>query len=304
MNNFLQFELWKDCNNKCSFCFNDNRVTSRESKKERLFFILNELTNPKYTSITKVGFIGGEFFDGQMDDELFGLFQQVIAKSYLLPNVKQVLVTTSLLFEDLTKVITISNMFNRRNTLLFCTSWDTFGRFHTQESINLWEKNIDILHREVPTQQIHVEIIPTQRHILDVLNNKFNIQDFSNKFKVSVDYCTPCSGFIYKDKYDFEKHVPGFFPKRGDFLKFLYKVYSDGQATADMFTNYNNMSTLLWMSINGEYKLIEGYRGPIDGVTVNKDYPLPPMHTDKSDYIDSDARMRKDVLDVWETIYG
>ena len=304
MNNFLQFELWKDCNNKCTFCFNNNAATSADVKYTRISFIRDELKNPKYKSITKVGFVGGEFFDKQMDSALFYEFMLTIAHAYMLPSVKQVLVTSSLLFEDLSQLITMCKLFNTDGKLLICTSWDTEGRFHTPRHNLLWNKNISKLHKILPYQEIHVEIIPTQAHILSVLADKFNINTFKSTFKVNVDYCTPCSGLVYKDKYDFDAHIPNFFPKRADFLRFLHKVYTEGQATPDMFTNYNNMSTILWMEVNGKYQCIEGYRGPLDGKTVDHDYPLPPMHENTSDYIDSHNRMRKDVLDVWENIYG
>lgn len=302
MNNFLQFELWKDCDNKCTFCFNDNSATPKDKKVDRLQFILEELDNPRYTDIEKVGLIGGEIFGECLDNDLFSLLIQVMCKICFLPNIKKVYMSASLL-TDVSKIITLSNLFNKDNLLLICTSWDTFGRFHTKKHLEQWEDNIKTIHRECPIQQVHVEIIPTQRHIQDVLADKFNIREFMTKYQVSVDYCTPCSGFIYKDLKDFEAHVPGFFPKRSDFLKFLYKVYSEGQARPDMFTNYDNMSTLLWMELNGKYRLVEGYRGPIDGETVDPDYPLPPMHADKSEYLDSEIRMRKDVLDVWRNLY-
>lgn len=302
MNNFLQFELWKDCNNKCTFCFNNNAATARQAKLERLNFILNEIDNPRYKNIRRIGFIGGELFDGQMDAELLTLFTQILRKAYTFPHIEKICIATALLYTDLTQLLTISNLFNKDNLLLICTSWDTFGRFHTPEHLALWERNIEALHKQTPTQQIHVEIIPTQHHITAVLNGGFNITDFKHKYGVSVDYCTPCAGFVYKDMAEFEAHVPGFFPKRSDFIKFLYKVYSESQATPDMFTNYENMSTLLWMELNGKYQLVEGYRGPVDGKTIDPNYPLPTMHAETSEYIDSKVRMRKDVVDVWNCV--
>lgn len=303
MNSFLQFELWKDCNNKCLFCFNDNSCTTDTYKLNRLNFVLNELENP-YSGIDTIGFIGGEFFDGQMkSQELMDKFISVVNKALCKPEVKRVLITTSLLFLD-TRCFTyiFTNLCNL-DKVTICTSWDTKYRFNKPWSNLLWEKNIFWVKNNFPNMSIHVEIIPTQYHIDSVLNNEFNIIDFENKYGVRVDYTDVNSGFKYNNKYDFQKDVPGFFPRRKDFLKFLNKVYRDGSLTPDRFLNFNNMSTLLWMELNGVYTLIKGYRGPIDGETVDPEYPLPPMHEDKSDYIDSHVRMRKDILDLWENIY-
>lgn len=305
MNKFLQFELWKDCNNKCAFCFNNNSATSVQRKIDRIKFVLNELKNKKYEDIERIGFIGGEFFDGQLaTEELQNLFIELLNTALDRANVKQVLITTSFLFTDFTSLETTLRGLHDTSKLMICTSWDTKYRFKQEWSELLWEKNLTWVQKHFRDIKIHVEVLPTQFHIESVLAGKFNILDFENKYNVRVDYTDLNSGFNCKDKYEFQEKVPGFFPKRSDFLKFLVKVYTEGQATPDKFLNFANMSTLLWMECDGEYHLFIGYRGPVDGVTVNRAYPLPPMHENTSDYIDSHVRMRKDVLDMWETVNG
>lgn len=302
---FLQFELWKDCNNKCKFCFNNNSKTTAKSKEEKIGFILRELDNPDYYNIKNIGFIGGEFFDGQLETkELEDKFILLLNKVLENPKINQVLLTTSLLFLSTLHFDYVLSRLSNRKKILLCTSWDTKYRFHTFLSQKMWENNLAYLHERYPEIKVHVEICPTQWHIEEVLLDLFNIKNFENFHKVWVDYTDLNSGFNYKDKYEFQKHVPGFFPKRETFIRFLYKVYSERQATPDKFLNFEYMSTLLWMEVNGKYQKIEGYRGPLDGVTENKSYPLPPMHENQSDYIDSHVRMRKDVLDVWENMYG
>lgn len=302
---FLQFELWKDCNNKCAFCFNDNSSTSCISKCNRIDFVLEELNKKEYTNIERIGLIGGEFFDGQLEStELLNKFILLIKTILNRKNVKQLLITTSLLFLDYSQFKYVLDSIDDTSKVLICTSWDTKYRFNKPWSKLLWEKNLFWLKKHYPNISVHVEIIPTQWHIIDVLNNKFNIRDFEEKFGVYVDYTDLNSGFKYNNKYEFQKDVPGFFPNRKDFIKFLHKVYLEGQASPEKFLNFKNMSTLLWVEVGNEYKLFSGYRGPVDGVSVDSTYELPPMHEDKSDYIDSHIRMRKDVLDVWENIYG
>lgn len=304
MHTFLQFELWKDCNNKCKFCFNDNSTTSIKSKLDRLDFVFSKLSHLD-KNIKRIGFIGGEFFDGQLKDDLLLVkFISLLNEALNNPQIEQVLITTSLIYKDTQWLSYVLHYLVNIDKIMICTSWDTKYRFHTIEDEMTWEKNVKWIHEMFPNIKVHVEICPTQWHIEDVLNNKFNIKKFEEYHNVRVDYTDLNSGFNYKDKYDFQNHVPGFFPKRNDFLKFLQKVYAEEQATQDTFLNFENMSTLLWMDGGNGYQLFEGYRGPVDGVSVDSSYSLPPMHEDKSDYIDSHVRMRKDVIDLWENMYG
>jgi len=306
MDNFLQFELWKDCNNRCAFCFNDNSATSAARKLERLAFVKKELTNNLPDEVDTIGFIGGEFFDGQLEtEELFSTFIDVINLALNTDSIKKVLITSSLIFRNGNQHLkSVLLRLTKREKLMLCTSWDTKYRFHTEDAQKGWENTIKLLHELFPEVRLHVEICPTQWHLEDVLADKFNIAAFENKYGVRVDYTDLNSGFNYRDKYEFQQHVPGFFPKRETFLRFLNKVYGEGQARADQFLNYGNMSTLLWMEVDGKYQLFKGYRGPVQGDDVDENYPLPPMHETKSDYIDSHVRMRADVLNVWEEING
>lgn len=302
---FLQFELWKDCNNKCAFCFNDNSRTSAEFKENRIDLVMKELANPEYNTIEKIGFIGGEFFDGQLETQsLRDKFTRLVNIPLTNQKIKQVLITTSLLLKNNKDLIYFLNNINNKQKLLLCTSWDTKYRFKTPEALHTWENNVEYIHKHYPQVKIHVEIIPTQWHIESVLSDKFNILDFEKKYDVTVDYTDLNSGFNYADKYAFQKAVPGFFPKRDDFLKFLQKVYTEKQATTFKFLNFAAMSTLLWMTVDKKYTLFNGLRGPIDGITINTEYGLPPMQEKTSDYIDSHVRMRKDVLDMWEVVYA
>jgi len=305
MDTFLQFELWKDCNNKCAFCFNDNSVTSAAKKIDRIAFVRKKLEKHLPKGVDTIGFIGGEFFDGQLETEaLFASFIDLLNVALEDVSIKKVLITSSLIFRNGNQHLkSVLLRLSNRQKLMLCTSWDTKYRFHVDGSKQVWEENIRFIHDLFPEIRIHVEICPTQWHIEDVLADKFNIADFERKYNVRVDYTDLNSGFNYRDKYDFQEHVPGFFPKRSTFLKFLHKVYTEGQAKEDQFLNYGNMSTLLWMEVNGKYRLFKGYRGPVKGTDVDDKYPLPPMHESKSDYIDSHVRMRSDVLAVWRDLY-
>ena len=65
---FLQYELWKDCSFGCKYCFNQN-IKTKKNKVSALKYAIDSLhdrwTIPQGSTI---GFMGGEFFDGQLRD--------------------------------------------------------------------------------------------------------------------------------------------------------------------------------------------------------------------------------------------
>lgn len=300
MSHFYQFELWKDCNRNCTFCFNTNKgITSNDVKYKRICTVKNELRNLYLSPGDKVGLIGGEFFGGQIN-YLDIMFEFITLVHTLLSEYQvDVFITTSFLYKDnlfLRKFLEILPDNLKHNHLTLCTSYDVDGRFHNEDDIKVWENNVNMVKQAFPNVNLHTEIILAQPLIDAVLENKLDIKSFT----MPVSFHAPCCGLGYNDKHEFAKVVPNFFPKRLSFLKFLTKGYQEEWLTPDNCVNYAHMSDVLWMEDGGMYKRIVGLRGPIDGVTVDKNYPLPPMHEEKSDYIDSTVRMRWDVLDMWE----
>ena len=62
MNKFIQFQLWRDCNVGCAFCYNDG--IAKGDKVQMLNFARQRLLQDDIgTDYTSVGFIGVEFFD-------------------------------------------------------------------------------------------------------------------------------------------------------------------------------------------------------------------------------------------------
>ena len=68
---FLQFNLWKDCNNNCEFCFyRGHKLLSNEKKISSINFVKERLLDLEESDFyNEIGFIGGEFFDNQIEDE-------------------------------------------------------------------------------------------------------------------------------------------------------------------------------------------------------------------------------------------
>lgn len=299
MSHFYQFELWKECNNNCTFCFNRNRSKLSDGLKyKRIMDALQNLRNIQLNDDDTVGFIGGEFFDGQLDypDVCFSFFNMV--STVLLETKARVFIATSFIYQDLRRLKQFLDLLpgGALDRLLLCTSYDVDGRFKTRYAVELWEHNIAEIHRCFPEVGIHTEMILSQPLIDAVLASTLDIKTFA----MPVSFHAPCCGIGYKDKYAFTKDVPNFFPTRNSFLKFLNKGFEEGWLTPDNCINYDRMSDNLWMDTGSGIKRIVGKRGPIDGKTIDPSYPLPPMHESMSDYIDSHIRMRWDVLNSWE----
>ena len=86
----MQFELWQECNNRCIYCFlrDDTRKTEDSVKLEslkRTYEIIADESN--YPEHNVIGFIGGEFFQGQLrNPDVREWFFKVMGKTAELYN--------------------------------------------------------------------------------------------------------------------------------------------------------------------------------------------------------------------------
>ena len=154
---FIQIRPWDDCINKCHFCFLGNRTSIKtpvQRKKNRLLKLADLVQDKR---VTRIGLIGGEFFEGQLkgcEDEwlyLINAIQDVGSELFITANLihKQYL---------LGETIEAS-----KGNLLLCTSYDEIGRFHTQEHKDAWFQRINNVHNMganlfctcIPTQEFY-----------------------------------------------------------------------------------------------------------------------------------------------------
>ena len=67
-----QFELWEECNSRCKFCYlgNNNIHTEDSVKIQNIRNVIDKISDREFLKndeIDCLAFIGGEFFQGQMD---------------------------------------------------------------------------------------------------------------------------------------------------------------------------------------------------------------------------------------------
>lgn len=266
MRNFIQYELWKDCANACKFCFNKGQKDL--DKIESLKFVMDKLDDVEVDEYEEIGFIGGEFFDTQLDEprvkELFyKLFDKCIDK-ILSHKIDKLYITTALLFDMNKYLIPFLDYLKNKGVLenvLLCTSFDLKYRFHTEKRRKLWEDNMLKLHQLYPTLRLHTETIVTGFFVNAVLNNEFSISEFCDKFHTHIDYIEAGSGFYYYDKKECAKDMPDFFPTKDNFIKFLYKVAIENkEIDLNTFISPNVRSDKIYCNYNGKRYIMSNRR--------------------------------------------
>lgn len=302
--NFLQFELWKDCKNGCPFC--QNRGLGDVDKKESLLFIKNKLQSAELDKYLEVGFIGGEFFDGQLSNIdvkiLFYNVIDIIIEKIQSKKIKKFYITATLTNKCLLDLIECIEHFKSKNVLnkiLLCTSYDTLYRF-TKQSEQIWKDNMLFLTKKYPELYKHIEIIVTEDFALKMMSNKFDLTNISKTYNSPIDFIEPHSGFFFKDKYEFDKNIPNFLLKRKTFLKFLSYLYKKFPADIETLFNKNLKSNDFYIHYkDGQLIKFENRRMHKDrtcGVNID--------HIPHWGYIDSDIDIFDDVEEFRRSING
>jgi len=293
----FQFELTQECKNNCQFCYNSGCKSKVDPDKiDNLLRVHSFLNSDEVTGYDGLGLIGGELFDGQFSsyvEEL--LFREIFPVALYSFRDKhcELRVSSALMMNDpsfmidVLKGTTVSTIFDY-STINICTSYDTRGRFNTEKQLNNWKRNMKLLKEVFPAILLHTEIILTQDFIDKSLNGEFDLEEFSREYDTGIDFIEPNSGFYYKDKYEMSKHLPWFFPKRESFIDFVMMLrdsdYSNVHSLLDLYLRADS----LVMKVNGKMVRFDNRN------TVREN--LPCHIVEKSGYIDSNIRMRDDVI--------
>ena len=141
-NVFIQIRPWEDCKNNCTFCYLKHfpcRKTSTQQKKLRL-----KKTQDFFLQLKpeRIGLIGGEFFEGQLQGCESEWFDLLNAFSHIS---NEIYITANLIHEQYLLKETIEKL---QRKLIICTSYDQVGRFHSKEEREAWFRRVDLLHKE------------------------------------------------------------------------------------------------------------------------------------------------------------
>ena len=227
----LQFEIWDECNSKCTFCHlcKRNESISNSTKLQYLNNILNILKNKKDLSeYDTIGFIGGEFFQGQLSTseikekffELFKICDDLLSKN-LIENIWLNVTLTIGKQKDLYDLL---NTFKHINKLWLLTSFDTLGRFHTQKMLENWKYHMKNIKKLYPDIKFNTTTILTGDFIEKYLNDQINLQNFIDEYHTALFFKVPAiQKMYYNSNAEMNAEIGNFFPKRDKFLKFLLK---------------------------------------------------------------------------------
>ena len=296
---FIQFELWKNCNNKCKFCEHlFDQVSTDEQKIIDLQYFNNELIQPFIDNYNVIGFIGGEFFDDQINNNnvkqlFYDLFVKCAQKKYR-NKIDKIYIATSFIYNINKHLLSFIEFLKRQNLLdivYFCTSYDLKHRFHTNYHHQLWSNNVKYLNK-ILTTKIHVEIILTKTLIDAILNAKFNVNTFKKEYNVDVDFIEPSFISQLKDKQSTHNFVSDFFPTRSSFIKFIKYAYDNGIIDIDSFLSMKLRSDALYFRVSNTNKLIKVVNRVDDNL---RKYDINGNPINIQSYCDSNILMIDDV---------
>lgn len=267
MGKVKQFELWRECNCKCTFCTlgDDNCKTPDEIKLKNMRDAYNEIRNYKAGEVDTVGFIGGEFFQGQLTDNhkiIFGTkwtFMDLMRLCNSLLNneiIKNVWICASMLIGkqwDLWETLDIFRKSGNLDKVWVLTSWDAEGRFHNPKMVDTWIQNMRTLNWLYPEVRINTTSILTGSFIDMYLDGSFNLDEFKAIYNTSMFFKPPVKpdNMLNLTNEEINKRIPNFFPTRKKFLQFLmtYKeregegayeqLYSNNLRADEIVKNYN-----------------------------------------------------------------
>lgn len=278
--NMIQFELWKQCNNNCDFCWNKpyTQINDPKQKIDRIHNAIEKIDTLNTFEYDTIGLIGGEFFEGQLIDPcILSHFLYLIDRIAVLlqkEKIKQCLITASFMKKDFLYLDMVVNRFKQHNCLdkvLWCTSYDEKGRFHTEEQRQIWFNNIEKFTKY--GLQIHVEIIVTQALIDSILNNSLNLAYFFEK-DINVDFLRP-QVIEGKTKKEMIEKLPYFFPSRNSFFKFLNFINDNyPEKLKDLFS-LENRARKIFMA--DESVMIRDTNNYIEN--IEKDVIMPCRHS-------------------------
>lgn len=220
----LEFNIWKDCKNNCKFCFNRIRNNNEDklSILKQVNFLLDEKEIEDYKNIS---LIGGEIFDGQLDNpevktEFYKIVEKIINKN------KKVFIMTNLIYQDNKDFYDFIDFIKKNkyyDNITISTSYDIWGRF-CEKTKKIFDKNFKYLNKnKIKTT---MTIILSAVFIEQYNTNKINIKKLKKQYTDFIYFIAPNTG----EGNDFNSFMTqndkiNFFPKRLDFIVFLNKMF-------------------------------------------------------------------------------
>lgn len=280
----IQYQLWNHCNNHCLFC--SQQGSKDKDKVGNLKRIISLLDNKEILDYNSIGLIGGELFDFKYNNEIRKEFYNLIDKisKIILDKqhpIKKLFVMTNFLYK---RDIELNNFLNYidniKESVIFCTSWDVKGRFHNQNSLDLFDDNFSFMKEN--KYNLHIEIILSGEFLESINNEKIKLKDLYEKYTDNIDFIIPHNG----ENESFQA-FENFFPKRKVFIEFLEKEFlKKKELYFERFLSRNNHSNLVYeLDKEGNFFKVENRVSifgtmPQDNCSNYSDDNIHHMYTD------------------------
>jgi sulfatase maturation enzyme AslB (radical SAM superfamily) len=188
----VEFILWANCNNSCSFCWqhkraNKNTLLDQDQKNDAASQAIHYINSPKFKRGSDVLIVGGEMY-GQPSpiDELFIHVKDRVKDG----TIRYFYTNTNLIYKDLhdvSKLITIFLSEGIIDRLKFTTSYDVYGRYKNKDDEELFKENLEVLTYSFPELRVTVNMILTKQLCEKILSREFSVKNFCDKYKVQVN---------------------------------------------------------------------------------------------------------------------
>lgn len=280
----IQFELWQDCNSRCDFCYLNwySVDRSKEYKLKRISEVLNVLSDDSlYDSYDTVSLIGGEFFQGQINDpDVNKAFFDLIRKIRSLLDdgkIERTWIMVSLLIGKQPDLYKCLDILGNDSRVWFNTSWDISGRFKSEKMRNTWDGHMLKIHELFPSVNLNTTMILTHELVSAYVNDEFSFSTFCQKYHTHLFLKPPSFNYVTEEVYlrqhpevDKDAHFTRldtkgmfsqlihhtFFPSRKEFLSFLMKYKNEMGPTAyrDLFNIERRADDLYATASDGHTK--------------------------------------------------
>lgn len=198
----FQWELWQYCNSLCEFCYlgEENRIHNKDRQLQSLNDLELAIEHMDFNQYNNISLIGGEFFQGQLDDEeIHSKFFNIVRKIFQLyvdKKIGSMWITCTLTIgkqEHLYELLDLANSMGIHpkeeygaSGIWLCTSWDAYGRFHTPKMKENWEYHMKNIKQQYPWIKFNTTIILQQAFIDMYLRGDFRAKAFMEEFSTTL----------------------------------------------------------------------------------------------------------------------
>ena len=228
----IQFELWDDCNSKCTFCHLCNK-NNGSSVDEKIYSINNAIKIVSdlliYPDFYTIVLFGVEFFQGELNIpllnskfmELMKIINWLLKEKYI----KNVWINATLTIGDQKDLYETLEIFKDHiENVWVLTSYDTLGRFHTSKMLENWDYHMKHIYELYPQIKLNITTILSDDCITKYLNGELSFQNMMKEYHNSFFFKVPAlQKEFFKNNKEMNDKIGNFFPERKKFIRFLTK---------------------------------------------------------------------------------